>query len=248
MVLNVRKFGENNRIVTFLSKEKGVFDAILYGGPKSKLRSLVSPAHCGTLWIYKDKQKNSNKITDFEVLKFHSEIRENPYKNWCVSFASELIIKTEACGEFERCWKLANGFFDGICTSSEDECRIGVLRFIWRYLDLMGLQADCKCCNSCDEGLDTNGIFSVAENGFLCSECAQTLNISENSHNCNGIFFLSQEAIAFLQTITFLSPKQARNCPLHYSSTRQLHDFLFFLIDHASEHKLRSLEFESSLL
>ena len=244
LVLFVKQIGENNRIVTFLSSERGVFQAVLFGGPKSKLRSAVSPYHFGNLWIYEDKAKNSIKITDFDVLKYHAEIRENLYKNWCASFCSELVIKTEACGEYEKCWRLANAFLDGISVSTEDECRIAVLRFIWRYLDLMGLQCDCKCCVSCGEGLDERASFSIADDGFICEECSGTNESCDNTDK----FFLSKNSVAFLQSVTYLSAKDARNVPLLYSDTSELHDFLFFLISRASEGKLKTLDLERNLL
>ena len=137
LVLSVRQYGEDNRIVKFLSKEKGIFDAVLYGGPKSKLRAYVSPYHFGNLWIYTDETKHSIKITDFGVIKCHPEIRENLFKTWCASFCAELLIKTDATGEYEKIWTLANGFLDGISVSSEDECRIAFLRFVWRYIGIM---------------------------------------------------------------------------------------------------------------
>lgn len=246
LVLHVKQIGENNRLVTFLSVEKGVFTAVLYGGPKSKLRSLVSPYHFGNLWIYTDKVKNSTKITDFEVIKYHSEIRENLYKNWCASFCAELVIKTEASGENEKCFRLANAFLDGISISSEDECRIAILRFIWRYLDLMGLQPECKCCVHCEEGLDKSAFYSSLDDGFICEDCS--LQNETTSANPNiGQFHLSSSAIAFLQSVTYLSAKEARNVPLRYSDSSELHEFLFFLIDTATEHKLKTLILEQSL-
>ena len=246
LVLHVRQLGENNRIATFLTEEKGIISAVLYGGPKSKLRAAVSPFHFGNLWIYEDKAKNSIKITDFEVLKYHSEIRENLYKNWCASFCCELVIKTEGGAENERCWKLANGFMDGISISTEDECRIAVLRFIWRYLDLMGLQPNCQTCIHCDEGLEASAVYSLADDGFLCENCTV---ITENTSPLEqGQIFLSANAIVFLQSVTYLSAKEARNVPLTYSDTSELHDFLFLLINKAVEGKLKTLDLERNLM
>ena len=52
LILSSRQFGEDNRIFTVLTQEYGVFDAVLYGGRKSKLRSVCSPYHYGTMWFY----------------------------------------------------------------------------------------------------------------------------------------------------------------------------------------------------
>ena len=42
-ILALKQSGENNRSVTLLTPQDGIVYATLYGGPKSKFRSLVSP-------------------------------------------------------------------------------------------------------------------------------------------------------------------------------------------------------------
>ncbi|MBQ1197209.1 MAG: DNA repair protein RecO, partial [Spirochaetaceae bacterium] len=188
----------------------------------------------------------SIKITDFEVIKYHPEIRENLFKTWCASFCAELLIKTDATGEYEKIWTLANGFLDGISVSSEDECRIAFLRFVWRYIGIMGLQCDIESCIHCGETLnpkihEQKFYYSIVENGFICNNCF-------SHQNNNDGFELSSEAIIFLQAVTLLSPKEARSIPLHYSTTQQLHEFLTFLINRYTGCKLKTLEMSSGIL
>ena len=95
IILSSRIFGEDNRIFTVLSHEYGVFDAVLYGGRKSKLRSMCSPYHCGKMWFYRDEKRKSIKITDFDVVEYHLSIRENLYKTYAAALCSELVIKTK---------------------------------------------------------------------------------------------------------------------------------------------------------
>ena len=42
LVINVKPVGENNSSITLLTEEKGIIHAVLYGGPKSKMKSLVA--------------------------------------------------------------------------------------------------------------------------------------------------------------------------------------------------------------
>lgn len=240
LVLSIRRIGEDNRLVKFLTLEKGIIDAILYGGPKSKLRAMVSPFHFGTLWLYTDETKHSNKVTDFEVTKFHSEIRENLYKTWCADFCIELLIKTEASGESKSVWTLVNAFLDGLCLSTEDECKIALLRYIWRYITVLGLQCDCQYCVRCSEQLNADSVYSPSENGFICKNC---ILIEEN----NTLFPINYEGITFLQAVTMLSPKEARNIPLHYNSSMQLKEILFYMINRITDFKLKTLQMGSIL-
>ena len=68
IILSSRIFGEDNRIFTVLSHEYGVFDAVLYGGRKSKLRSMCSPYHCGKMWFYRDEKQFGKGSTTALVL------------------------------------------------------------------------------------------------------------------------------------------------------------------------------------
>ena len=60
-MLSLKPAGENNSNVTLLTPDKGIIYATLYGGPKSKLKSLVSLYNCGTIWLYESPEKNQIK-------------------------------------------------------------------------------------------------------------------------------------------------------------------------------------------
>ena len=48
LVINVKPVGENNSNITLLTEEKGILRAVLYGGPKSKMKSLLLCGISGT--------------------------------------------------------------------------------------------------------------------------------------------------------------------------------------------------------
>ena len=173
-ILKIALTGESNRLVTYLTGKNQIATSTLYGGPKSKLRSLVSPFHAGTLYIYTDPVRKTSKITDFDVSAFRPSLREDLYKNWAATLCSELVLKTFAGGQVEgNVFALVNGFLDGLDLVSENESRIGTLRFLWRYLGELGLQPDVTECFSCGTEFDRNEesesvMYSAGENGFLC--------------------------------------------------------------------------------
>ena len=49
LVINVKPIGENNSSITLLTEEKGIIHAVLYGGPKSKMKSLVALWNFGNI-------------------------------------------------------------------------------------------------------------------------------------------------------------------------------------------------------
>ena len=142
IVLNLKETGENNNSVTLITPDKGIIYATLYGGPKSKLRSLVAQWHSGKIWLYDNPEKKQTKISDMEVLNYHQSFGQNLFKMYAASLAAEIAIKTRCAGSPEQCFKLVLGFFDGMELCDEEQSRLGLIRFLWRYLALLGVQPE----------------------------------------------------------------------------------------------------------
>ncbi len=148
IVLSVKKQGENNSLVTLLTKEEGLNTSLLYGGPKSRLRSLIQQFNSGTAWLYEDKVKQSSKITDFEPTAVHERLKISLLKIWAASLAAEIVLKTQAAGEAESSFTLLSAFLDGIDATDENGTRLGTIRFLWRYLGLLGVQPPVHDCQN----------------------------------------------------------------------------------------------------
>lgn len=243
-ILKIALTGESNRLVTYLTSENQIATSTLYGGPKSKLRSLVSPFHAGTLYIYTDPVRKTSKITDFDVSSFRPALREDLYKNWAATLCSELVLKTFAGGQLEgNVFSLVNGFLDGLDLVSENEARLGTIRFLWRYLGELGLQPDVTECFSCGTEFDRSEesesvLYSAGENGFLCKFC-------KNSAKAPGSLEISKNALLYLQALQFLSPKEVRSVSIDSKTFGQLQELVFYLINRATSFSLNTLESRS---
>ncbi len=239
-VLSVQHSGEDNRNVTLLTQEKGVIQAVLYGGPKSRLRSLVSPYHFGTAWLYTDEVRHTTKIADFDVLSYRSEIRENLFKTCAAGLCAELVSKTHSGTDFSDIWLYTSSFLDGICVVNETEARTALLRFLWRYLFLLGFQPDpCRCerCgeNMCAIGAKTKVFYSLHESAFYCSDCSMY-------YKENPGFLLGRESVAYLKALTTEKPGFVRTIKLSQESYVELQDFVLHLLTGFLESKLNSLD------
>ena len=87
IILNLKPAGENNTSVTIITPDKGILYVTLYGGPKSKMRSVVSQWNCGIIYLYENPEKNQTKISDFDLKKFHSTFGQNLFKLYAASIA-----------------------------------------------------------------------------------------------------------------------------------------------------------------
>ena len=244
LILKVDSLGENNRSATVFTPDDGIFHATLYGGAKSKLRALVSPMNAGTIYLYRDEPKNSTKITDFDAKKYHLSFRENLFKSWAATLVTEILIKTRAAGSPKQAFTLACGFLDGMELSAENESRLGLVRFIWRYLALLGLCPNTSTCSQCassfhsgkftDNSVLYRYIFDEQESGFVCPDCAQRQD--------NATFTLGKPAITYLESINTLAPREVRKIIIDEKSFIEMKELGYYLIEKACDSRLRTLE------
>lgn len=238
LVISLSPFGEGHRSARILTPENGLLYAAVFGGSKSRLRGLVSPWQTGTAWLYTDPVKKTVKITDFDVHFWRQGIRENLVRSWCASLCTELITRSHGNTD----WVLVNAFLDGIAVSDEDECRRGLLRFLWRVLLGAGLCPDCACCTRCGAGTNEESAvlyYSPYEDALVCAHCVR----QEESR-----FPLSREARHYLDSIVQKRPSEVRALPLGTDAYSELRSFLFFLLSRMVDGPLKTLETGEGIL
>lgn len=245
LVLNLKPLGENNSSVTLLTADQGIVYATLYGGPKSKMRSLVSQWNSGNIWLYENQEKNQIKISDFEVVNYHSSFSQNLFKMYAASLAAELAIKTRCGGSNQQCFTLVKGFLDGMELSNEEQSRVGLLRFLWRFLELLGLQPQAHCCSSCGKSfLETRfapndiSYYNSIDNSFVCSDCISGFGNESSNLTIN----IKTSAVQYLAAVSVLSPSEARKLQIDKEAFDQMKQIIFFLIENSVEQKLNSIE------
>lgn len=248
IILNVKKSGENNQTVTALTNDSGIQYFTFYGGPKNHLRSYIQTLNYGTLYFYEDNIKHFKKISDFDVKKSHLTIRNDLYKMCAATFTCEVILKTHCAGEYKNAFTLLCSFLTGLESSTEKECKIALIRFLWRYLILSGTEPNtfnCLHCENKTETLSEPFYFISSQNAFVCSDCIK--NLAEKS-NSKFLYTLSKESLMYLSSISSLSPSQVRTIKISADSYNELKQFLFYVIENNCEGKLVSLESGETIL
>ncbi len=242
IILALKPLGENNSSVTLLTPEAGIIYATLYGGPKSRMRSLVTQWNSGTVWLYENPETKQTKITDYEVKNYHETFCQSIYKIYAASLAAEIVIKTKCAGSPQQCFRLVQGFFDGMNLCNEEQSRLGLLRFLWRYLELLGIQPVTHACSSCGKQFldsefapDAVSYYNSMENSFICPFCAEHLS----DENMLGV---KNTAVQYLSALTVLPPAEGRKLTIDEEIYGQLRQLIFFLIENSIEQKLNSIE------
>ncbi len=248
IILNLSRQGENNWTATLISPDSGIFYATVYGGPKSKLRSLVQKFNIGKLYYYDDSQRNLRKISDFDVANYHQTFSTDIYKVWAANLGAELIIKTKAAGDYRNTFTLLSAFLNGIDACDEKGARLGTLRFLWRYLKLLGVQPDISYCVSCSSPVFSEGNeeeinpvhYFPSMNGFLCTDCLASY--LQSKENMNQALPLSKNAAEYLMAINMLSPGKVRAMTISADDAYDIKRLVYILAEQAAGCKLKTLE------
>jgi len=175
IILRSRDSGAGHRLVSLMTPELGLLEAFMYGGGKSKLRSLASPYHAGMAWLYHDPVRDSYKLSDFDPVSAHEGARASLGASLHASLWAELLIRVRGGGvDFQGPFRILDACLSGLDALPEAEAVYASLVFIWGLAGCMGLRPDPAACMACPGALGWDGVecYSSAEGGFLCRVCA----------------------------------------------------------------------------
>jgi DNA repair protein RecO (recombination protein O) len=175
LCLRARESPGGSRILTLMTAENGLVDVFVFGGPKSKLRSLASPYSAGRAFVYLDPVKDFQKLSDFEVRDSFPALREDLGRIWAAGLVAELLLKTSGGGgDFPLVLELSLDCLKALDASLSGASEAPILLFLWRLLSLLGLGPDPTSCSRCGLELrpSLGGAYSFSYEGFLCPSCS----------------------------------------------------------------------------
>jgi DNA repair protein RecO (recombination protein O) len=246
LILRARESPGGSRILALLSAEAGLVDAFVFGGPKSKLRSLASPYSSGRAFLYHDPVRDFLKLSDFEVREPFIGIREGLRRLWATGLVAEIILATAGGGgDFPLVLDLARETLRAIETCPEERVDYPLLLFLWRLLDLIGLLPDTASCVGCGRELDEGRslAWAGAEGGFLCPRCS-----GGEEERGDGHSRISAGAVRWLERAAASDFPTALKASLDASSLAGLKALVFDLAQRATDAPLRSLSSGAGIL
>ena len=205
LVLRNRQSGESNSEVTLLTAEEGIIKAILFGGPKSKLRAHSAPFNTGKVWIYRDKSKEYAKLSDFDVHSWRAGLRELYERSITAASVSETILSSHGGGgDWTNALDLAVETLDTLENANEELCALLHIQFLWRWALFLGVQPHLECCIECEQGGDIPLWYNVRESAVLCARCLG--GIQESGRK--DLLQLNPGCRKWLSVISSLEPAQ----------------------------------------
>jgi len=240
LALRARESPGGSRILTLMTAEAGLVDVFVFGGPKSRLRSLAAPYASGRAFSYLDPVKDFQKLSDFDVRDSYPSLREDLGKLWAAGLVAELLIKTSGGGgDYPQVLELSLDCLAALDGAEPGASSAPLLVFLWKLVNLLGLGPDPLSCAQCGEelrlsrGAEDVAAYSFALESFLCLDCAA---------QADRALGLSSGCLRWLVRSLQLPLSEAAALPLLPETEEKLRSFLFAVARKAAEAPLASLE------
>lgn len=174
IVLRKIDFGDTSRIAQFYTEDFGKLSAIIKGArsPKSKIGALVDTMNLLQLVLYKKETREVQLVSQIDLVKHYSGIRDNYGKYISASAIIELLSNLTLENEHSK--KLFNGTVRilTLLDSSNDNPKILLAKYFLFFLKEAGYEFQLRHCNVCHNEIDANRPVSINfEVGLMCDEC-----------------------------------------------------------------------------
>ena len=174
VVVKTSRVKENDRLLTLLSPDIGVYNLTVYGAQKSKKSVKASLYTEAVFSVYHNKERSSRSLVDLDVISIHEEAVSSLGNIFTSSLMSELVMLYKG----ETFFPLYELFTSCLDELNDENYVIIATQFMVRYMKISGLLPDFISCPVCgrnytvEETLGYNSSFSVP----CCSNCDNISN------------------------------------------------------------------------
>jgi len=175
IILRTFNVGEQDKIVVFFSRDKGILKGVAKGARKfgNRFGSSLEPMSWVNIFYYEKERKELVTISHCDILESFFDIQKDLKTNFTLSYFAELIEEffPQRAKEdilFRLLISLLQAIKDG-----------GEINFLTSYfeawlLKMAGFLPNLKKCKNCGTGITDIGWLSTKKDGVMCPQCATT--------------------------------------------------------------------------
>jgi DNA repair protein RecO (recombination protein O) len=211
LILRTYKLGEADRIVVFLTRDRGKKRGVARGArrPRSRYHGALEPMTRAGVAYYEREQRELVRLNFVEPTC--SPLSAPTDGLGYVGYFAELIDEwaPEAHAD-ERLYRLGSSIVDALSSGAPVEPLARYFEY-W-LLRLQGVYPSIRRCPECGASLAEGASMPPRETSLLCRQCAPG----------HGGTRLSGEAMAFLAGATTIAPEQLGALPLGTRAVKEL--------------------------
>lgn len=227
IVLKSLDYQDADKLVTIFSEKEGKIKAVAKGvkKPKSSLRAVLQPfSHS---FLYLNRGKDLDLITQGKLLDFYPHIREDLGRTLYAAYIMELLDKSLL--ERNPSPALYNETLQVLGYINEKGAkRLAIRYFEMQLIKELGYRPRLEECAACGKKTAIPR-FNLAEGGILCDDCAKFLKTD---------FILSAEAFSLLKFLTRANLKSLERVKASDEALNKLEKLLEKYLEYYLESKL----------
>ena len=216
LILRTYKLGEVDRIVVFLTRDRGKKRGVAKGARRAKSRfagTLESLTRAGVAY-YERELRDLVRINYIETQRSPlAVVARNPQDASALGHAeyfAELIDEWAPEGHAdERLYRLGSSVMDALADGAPTERLARYFEF-W-LLRLQGVYPQLSACPECGGPYDGGALMPAREHHFVCLRCGS-----------GGGTAVSLDALRFLRSAAAASPEALQGIPLDPHAAREL--------------------------
>ncbi|MDD8014544.1 MAG: DNA repair protein RecO [Acidobacteriota bacterium] len=173
IVLRSYHFGEQDKIVVFFTREKGVLRGVAKGARKfgNRFGSSLEPLSHVRIFYYEKERKDLVTISSADLLESFFEIQKDLETCFSLSYFAELIEAfSPSRAREDPLFRLLLTILR--CLKDKGDVNFLSLYFESWFLKINGLLPDLTRCRKCRAALSGSGWLSIKKDGAYCDGCA----------------------------------------------------------------------------
>jgi len=173
VVLRSTAFADQDKIVTFFSRDKGLFRGMAKGARKfgNRFGSLLEPLTFVTVFYYEKERRDLVTVSGCDLIESFFEIQKNPATAVTLAYFAELVEEFfPARAREDLVFRLLLATLRAL---KADGNRAFAARYFeaW-FLRINGLLPDVRKCRRCRRPVAGGGFLSGIKDGIHCPDCA----------------------------------------------------------------------------
>jgi DNA repair protein RecO (recombination protein O) len=217
LVLRTYKLGEADRIVVFLTRDRGKKRGVAQGArrPRSRFVGGLEPLTRGDLQYYERENRELVRINDVDVLRsplLLAGAGRDAALSYVGYFAELLDEWAQEADPNETLFRLGASALDALVAGTPAE-RLARYFEYW-LLRLQGVYPSLQACPDCGQSLEAGAAVVMQDRVMLCPVCAAA--------HPGASAVLSADAIRFLREARTMSPDGVAGAELSIRAAREL--------------------------
>lgn len=173
IVLRTFNIGEQDKIVVFFSKDRGIIKGTAKGARKfgNRFGSSLEPLSLVKAHYYEKERKELVTISSCDLLESFFELQNDPDTSFTLSYFAELTEEfSPTHAQDDKLYRLLVSVLRSLRGG-------GDLNLLSRYfeawlLKINGVLPDLSRCKKCRKALTHSGWLSYKKDGIFCNRCA----------------------------------------------------------------------------